>query len=52
MPPPHHAMASISCSLAEVTTAWAEHGFAACPFEIRLNPLADILSTKGHLGYI
>ena len=30
-----------------VTHAWASAGFRACPFEMKLDPLADILSTKG-----
>ena len=34
----------------QVTSAWAGNGFRVAPFEIKLTPLMDILSTEGILG--
>lgn len=34
----------------KVTHAWARAGYKSCPFEIKLNPMADILSPKGFRG--
>jgi len=34
----------------EVTAAWAGHGYRVAPFEIKLNPLMDILSVPGFLN--
>ena len=36
---------------AKVTSAWAGNGYRACPFEIKLTPSMDIMSTPGSLGY-
>ena len=40
----------VAIGLSKVTNAWARAGYRSCPFEIKLNPMADILSTKGFRG--